>query len=364
MDALRSLLEWVIALIGPFVAPDWGALIQLLPILVLLLVAAYYAWVFLRFQRAGPRRIGIPTLPVTQPPAGIHLPGSSLAPLLISVTSAALFFSVALGGPALAIAAVAMTLALLVWGREAVREYDALGAGKHGALQIAAVSEPMSSGPPAGVHLPAPSLLPFIVSFATAVLLFGAAIGVPVLLLGVLMTGYALIGWLLDAEREYRAVAEADSTGHLVNPTPRRVPRVSLLLFSVLFLFVGGVQMGMFGSAMHGGALPPGASGAPSEVPSDGIVLITAKGVKFEQTTFELPADTVSQVRFNNKDVGIPHNIAIHEGSSSSVGPELWQGEIFNGDDERLYDIPALPAGSYSFVCTVHPNMVGDLVVQ
>jgi len=38
--------------------------------------------------------------------------------------------------------------------------------------------------------------------------------------------------------------------------------------------------------------------------------------------------------------------------------------EIFNGDETRLYDIPAFPAGSYSFVCTVHPNMVGDVVVQ
>ena len=41
MDALRSLLEWVISLIGPFVAPDWGALIKLIPIGVLALVAGF-----------------------------------------------------------------------------------------------------------------------------------------------------------------------------------------------------------------------------------------------------------------------------------------------------------------------------------
>jgi len=376
VDALRSLLEWIVSLLGPIVAPDWGALIQLLPIIVLLVVAGFYAWVFLRFRRAGPRTIGMPPLPTKSVPAGIHLPGPSLAPLLISVASAALFFSVALGGVALAVAAVAMILALVAWGREAVREYDAIGVGHHNALALSAQSRGEVSGPPDGVHLPPPSLLPFLVSLATGVLLFGAAIGLPFLLLGALMTAFALIGWLLDAGREYRAVTEADSTGHLVNPTPKSAPRFSLILFSLLFVVVGGAQMGVFAAPAEEGGATPGPSGAPSESgaptesgapsagPDDGITLITAMGVKFEQTQFELPADMTSQLRFHNMDVGIPHNIAIHEGSADAVGPELWQGEIFNGDETRLYEIPAFPAGSYSFICTVHPNMVGDVVVK
>ncbi|MFM8690647.1 MAG: hypothetical protein ACKODF_05850, partial [Candidatus Limnocylindrus sp.] len=56
MDAFRSLLEWVVSLLGPFVAPDWGALIQLLPIIILLVVAGFYAWIFFRFRRTGPFR--------------------------------------------------------------------------------------------------------------------------------------------------------------------------------------------------------------------------------------------------------------------------------------------------------------------
>ncbi len=70
-------------------------------------------------------------------------------------------------------------------------------------------------------------------------------------------------------------------------------------------------------------------------------------------------ASTPFQIVFTNNDAGIPHNVAIHEGSPT--GPEVWKGEIFNGVETRTYDVPALPAGTYGFVCTVHPNMTGTL---
>ena len=146
MDALRSLLEWVVSLIGPFVAPDWAALIKLIPIGILGIVAAFYGWVFVRYRRAGRRQIGMPPLPAAAPPAGIHLPGPSLAPLLISVAAAALFFSVAMGGAALAVSAVAMVLALVAWGREAVREYDAIGAGAKFAKLNYLISRDLADG--------------------------------------------------------------------------------------------------------------------------------------------------------------------------------------------------------------------------
>jgi plastocyanin len=54
--------------------------------------------------------------------------------------------------------------------------------------------------------------------------------------------------------------------------------------------------------------------------------------------------------------------VAIHEGTPT--GPEVWVGEIFNGVETRVYDVPALPAGTYGFVCTVHPNMTGTLTAK
>jgi len=295
-------------------------------------------------------------------PSGIHLPGPSLAPFLISAASAALFFSVALGGPALAVAGLLFVLALVAWGREAVREYDALGAGSALALrsdEIAATPAP--SGPPKGVHLPPPSLLPLLVSAGAAVMLFGVAVGLEFALLGTLMTALALIGWLFDAGREYRATLEADTTGHLVSPAPRKAPTVAVALFSLLFVFVAGSQAGIIG----------GEEASPS--PSDGVaacaeggtatITICAELVAFDSESVTVPAGAPFTIRFVNYDAGIPHNVAIHE--DSGTGPDVYVGEIFNGVDERTYEIPALAAGkTYVYVCTVHPNMLGTIVLQ
>jgi plastocyanin len=95
---------------------------------------------------------------------------------------------------------------------------------------------------------------------------------------------------------------------------------------------------------------------APTE-PPEGVVFVSASSaLRFDQDTLEIEADTPFQIEFANNDAGVPHNVAIHEGSAT--GREIFKGEIFNGVETRTYDAPALPAGQYAFICTVHPNMV------
>ena len=89
---------------------------------------------------------------------------------------------------------------------------------------------------------------------------------------------------------------------------------------------------------------------------------ISASGIAFDTDTLEVPAGVPFKIVFTNNDAGIPHNVAIHEGSPT--GPAVWTGEIFNGVETRTYDVPALPAGTYGFVCTVHPNMTGTLTAK
>jgi cytochrome c oxidase subunit II len=89
---------------------------------------------------------------------------------------------------------------------------------------------------------------------------------------------------------------------------------------------------------------------------------ISAVNVAFEQTEVQVPAGAPFRIVFDNKDADIPHNVAIHR--DSATGEELFQGEIFPGPAKRDYEVPELEAGTYVFICTVHPNMTGTLTAE
>jgi plastocyanin len=92
------------------------------------------------------------------------------------------------------------------------------------------------------------------------------------------------------------------------------------------------------------------------------VVVISAVDIKYEQDTLTAPAGTPFQIQFENKDAGVPHNVSLHTGGST--GAEIFKGTIFNGVETRTYDIAALSAGAYAFVCSVHPTMIGTLNVE
>lgn len=107
---------------------------------------------------------------------------------------------------------------------------------------------------------------------------------------------------------------------------------------------------------------PDSSASAPPPASAEGggaVLEVSAEAVAFDTAELAAPADQPFQIHFTNNDASILHNVAIHEGSPT--GPEVFKGEIFAGPGERTYDVPALPAASYGFVCTVHPNMVGTL---
>ena len=117
-------------------------------------------------------------------------------------------------------------------------------------------------------------------------------------------------------------------------------------------------------SAGASAAPSAGASAAPSgpapSGPSDETTIeIAALNIAFDKSELEAPADEPFQIVFANNDAGIPHNVEIKD----AAGTTVFKGEIFNGVETRTYDVPALAAGSYTFICTVHPNMAGTLTV-
>ena len=101
------------------------------------------------------------------------------------------------------------------------------------------------------------------------------------------------------------------------------------------------------------GETPPPATGE-CEV----TVEIKADNTQFDIDEFEVPADTAFCIEFENQEA-VPHNVSIYDG-----GTNLFEGEFLNEPGTITYEVPALPAGDYSFICDAHPlDMVGDVAV-
>ncbi len=99
----------------------------------------------------------------------------------------------------------------------------------------------------------------------------------------------------------------------------------------------------------------------PSQVPGGGgtVVQVSALNIAYEQSQISAPAGTAFTIHFDNKDPGVPHNVAIKDAS----GAEVFKGNIITGPAQADYQVPALQPGTYTFTCSVHPSMTGTLTV-
>ncbi|HEY7763334.1 MAG TPA: cupredoxin domain-containing protein [Actinomycetota bacterium] len=93
-----------------------------------------------------------------------------------------------------------------------------------------------------------------------------------------------------------------------------------------------------------------------------GATTVVASELAFDTDTIELRADTPTTLTLDNRDDGIPHNVAIY--TDESLGESLFVGDLVTGPASVDYEIPAIPAGEYYFHCDVHPDMSGTVVVQ
>jgi plastocyanin len=84
---------------------------------------------------------------------------------------------------------------------------------------------------------------------------------------------------------------------------------------------------------------------------------VVARDLRFTTPMVSGPAGRPFQLVFDNQE-NLPHNVAIQAPGG------LFTGEVFNGPAVRVYSVPALDAGTYKFICTVHPEMVGELTVR
>lgn len=99
------------------------------------------------------------------------------------------------------------------------------------------------------------------------------------------------------------------------------------------------------------------AAGSPSSPGHPAVtVQLAADKMAFDRPTLTVPAGAAFAIEFENREV-VPHNVSIRG------GPGGMTGGLFSGPATRSYEFPALPAGSYQFICDLHPEMSGVLEV-
>ncbi len=126
----------------------------------------------------------------------------------------------------------------------------------------------------------------------------------------------------------------------------------SILAIGTVFMVGGGVYAAAVGerhievhSEEHGGEAA--------------LVQAKAQGIAFTSDTITLKADEEVEIRFDNNDRDIQHNITI---IGQDPSRPVFRGQLVTGVATATYSFHAPPAGEYRFQCDVHPGQMKGTV--
>ena len=112
-------------------------------------------------------------------------------------------------------------------------------------------------------------------------------------------------------------------------------------------------------------ALIEQANATPPPVPSGAPVLeVVAKDIAFDKKELTVAPDAPFVITFDNQDTAsVTHDIDIRQSDGTTVVKDT---EPIPGGQSTQYQYDPLPAGSYVFICSIHPipQMTGTLTVQ
>jgi cytochrome c oxidase subunit 2 len=149
-----------------------------------------------------------------------------------------------------------------------------------------------------------------------------------------------------DAGQVYRGqCAELCGVGHRI------------MLFDVRVLSPTDFEAWRQQQIQAASATPPP---APSGAAAGPTIPLVAKEIKFDQSTLTAPA-TGFTIHYDNQDTGTPHDFVVLD----NAGAKVYGSPTITGPKTADFAVPAIPAGTYKFECSIHPtSMSGTLTVQ
>ncbi|KAB8141792.1 auracyanin [Chloroflexia bacterium SDU3-3] len=150
-------------------------------------------------------------------------------------------------------------------------------------------------------------------------------------------------------------------------------------MFSKVRTLMAGVAVvGAFALSACGGGGGGGGGG--------GLTLDTGDAISFKETSLSAAANTPVTLTYNNKSAGLQHNFVLVKGGDDVAaevntagqgeadyvpkGNEnvLAAGTVLDSGKSETINIPALPAGTYTYICTFPAHydagMKGTLTVK
>ena len=85
---------------------------------------------------------------------------------------------------------------------------------------------------------------------------------------------------------------------------------------------------------------------------------VNAEDIAFDVERIEIDVGETATLTFNNNDADIPHNFHVRAGAVDA------RTEIRPGPDTQTLEFTIDGAGSYTFICDVHPEMTGELIAS
>jgi plastocyanin len=131
------------------------------------------------------------------------------------------------------------------------------------------------------------------------------------------------------------------------------------------------VAFGVSAPLLFGGALLVDEEDAAAEEQADGgtpggpvTLTVVAQNIQFDRRTITASAGAEMTITLNNRDAGVPHNIAFYTNRSASSPIQV--GELITGPATTVsrFNAPSTP-GNYFFHCDAHPDsMTGTFTVN
>jgi plastocyanin len=132
---------------------------------------------------------------------------------------------------------------------------------------------------------------------------------------------------------------------------------LTLLVGVILAACSSGTSTDGGASGAAGGSA---AAGGGTVAVTDGTVEISAANLEFDAQVIQAPAGEAFTVSFSNED-SAPHNWSLY---TEEGGEAIVQGDVIDGGTSTEIEVEALEPGEYFFVCDVHPDMTGSVVVE